>query len=126
MMPKDTNPYGTIFGGVILSNIDIAGSIAARREVVLRGGQADTQFVTVAINRVEFKHPVFVGDVVKFLATCVRVGRTSITMHLDVVAERGNQVFSVTEAEVVYVGVQPVGADRRPVPLLPAGSPPPA
>ncbi len=137
MMPRDANPnvgmammpggahyplYNTIFGGVILSNIDIAGSIAARREVVLRGGQSDTQLVTVALNRVEFKHPVLVGDVVKFLATCVRIGRTSITMHIDVVAERGNEVFSVTEAEVVYVGVRPVGEDRRPVPLLPGAT----
>lgn len=126
MMPKDTNPYGTIFGGVILSNIDLAGSIAARREVVLRGGQADAQFVTVAVNRVEFKHPVLVGDVVRFETTCVRIGRTSITMHIDVIAERGQQTFSVTEAEVVYVGVRPVGAERVPVPLLPAPPVPPS
>ncbi|QEL18350.1 acyl-CoA thioesterase [Limnoglobus roseus] len=139
MMPKDANPhptpfllpdgttgtlFATIFGGVILSNIDIAGSIAARREIVLRGGQSGAQFVTVAVNRVEFKHPVLVGDVVKFLASCVRIGRTSITMHIDVVAERGNEVFSVTEAEVVYVGVRPVGADRQPVLLLPSATPP--
>jgi acyl-CoA thioesterase YciA len=120
MMPKDTNPYGTIFGGVILSYIDVAGSIAARREVGLRGGRADAQFVTVAINRVEFKRPVLVGDVVRFQTTCSRVGRTSITMHIDVIAERGMEVFSVTEAEVVYVGVLPDGADRKPVQLLPA------
>lgn len=126
MMPKDTNPYGTIFGGVILSNIDIAGSIAARREVVLRGGTVDAQFVTVAVNRVEFKRPVLVGDVVRFQTTCVRIGRTSITMHIDVISERGQETFSVTEAEVVYVGVRPVGSERVPVPLLPAPPVPPA
>lgn len=123
MMPKDTNPYGTIFGGVILSYIDVAGSIAARREVALRGGLPDTQFVTVAVNRVEFKKPVLVGDVVKFRTTCVRIGRTSITMHIDVLAERGNEVIPVTEAEVVYVGVRPNGVSREPVPLLPQATP---
>ncbi len=119
MMPKDTNPYGTIFGGVILSYIDVAGSIAARREIALRGGSTETQYVTVAVNRVEFKKPVLVGDVVKFRATCVRIGKTSITMHIDVLAERGSDVIPVTEAEVVYVGVRPVGSTREPVPLLP-------
>jgi len=122
MMPKDTNPFGTIFGGVILSHIDMAGSIAARREVELRGGVKGAQFVTVAINRVEFKKPVLIGDVVKFLATVVRIGRTSITMRIDVIAERGSETISVTDAEVVYVGVRPVGEDRQPVPLLPQTS----
>ena len=61
MMPRDTNPHGTIFGGVILSYIDLAGAIAARREVQLRGGPADGLFVTVAINSVVFKRPVLVG-----------------------------------------------------------------
>jgi acyl-CoA thioesterase YciA len=119
MMPKDTNPYGTIFGGVILSYIDVAGSIAARREIALRGGATDTQYVTVAVNRVEFKKPVLVGDVVTFRTTCVRVGRTSITMHIDVLAERGSDIIPVTDAEVVYVGVRPNGPNREPVPLLP-------
>ena len=123
MMPKDTNPYGTIFGGVILSYIDVAGSIAARREIAMRGGQADAQFVTVAINRVEFKKPVHVGDIVRFQTTCLRIGRTSITMHIDVLAERGSEVIPVTEAEVVYVGVRPKGTEREPVTLLPNLSP---
>ena len=61
MMPSDTNPHGTIFGGVILSHIDLAGAIAARREILKRGGASETIFVTVAINRVEFTKPVFVG-----------------------------------------------------------------
>ena len=119
MMPRDTNPTGTIFGGVILSYIDMAGSIAAAREVALRGGQEDLAYVTVAINRVEFKKPVHVGDVVRLMTTCVRVGRTSITMHIAVEAERGRDTLQVTEAEVVYVGIDPHSAERRPVPLLP-------
>ncbi len=120
MMPSDTNPYGTIFGGVILSYIDMAGSIGARREVLLRGGSSRTAFVTVAMNKVEFKHPVLVGDVVKFLTRLIRMGRTSVTMHVDVHAERGTETIGVTEAEVVFVGVDlslPV-AERRPMPLM--------
>ena len=87
------------------------------------GGNPKAAFVTVAINRVEFKQPVLVGDVVKFVATVVKLGRTSITMHLDVIAERGADVIPVTDAEVVYVAVDPgvPMADRRPVPLKPGG-----
>jgi len=120
MMPSDTNPYGTIFGGVILSYIDMAGSIGARREVLLRGGNPAAGFVTVAMNKVEFKQPVLVGDVVKFLTRLVRIGRTSVTMHIDVQAERGTETIGVTEAEVVFVGVDtslPV-AERKPMPLM--------
>jgi acyl-CoA thioesterase YciA len=123
MMPRDTNPHGTIFGGVILSYIDMAGAIAARREVLLRGGNSAAVLVTVAINRVEFKRPVLVGDVVRFRTTPVRWGRTSLTMHVDVVAERGPEVIPVTDAEVVYVAVDPTTPDRRPVPLMPAAPP---
>jgi acyl-CoA thioesterase YciA len=118
MMPRDTNPHGTIFGGVILSYIDMAGATAARREVALRGGPANTKIVTVALNRVEFKEPVFVGDVVRFETSVLRFGRTSVTMHVNVVAERAGRTIHVTDAEVVYVGVDEA---RRPVPLLPAG-----
>ena len=120
MMPRDTNPFGTIFGGVILSHIDTAGSIGARREVLLRGGTARASFVTVAINRVEFKQPVMVGDVVKFLTRLVKIGRTSVTMHIDVIAERDAEAIPVTDAEIVYVGVDaglPV-TERRPIPLM--------
>ena len=119
MMPKDTNPHGTIFGGVLLANIDIAGAIGARREVLLRGGNPLATFVTVAINRVEFKKPVLVGDVVKFQTTLVKIGRTSVTMHIDVVAERGADTVHVTEAEAVFVGVDVSTPDRKPVQLLP-------
>src|SRR4051812_48386550 len=106
MMPAQTNPLGSIFGGVILSYIDQAGAVGARREVVLAGGPSPF-LVTVAVNRVEFKQPVLVGDVVRFLTRPVRIGRTSITMHIRVEADRASEVLHVTEAEVVYVGVDP-------------------
>jgi acyl-CoA thioesterase YciA len=118
MMPRDTNPHGTIFGGVILSYIDQAGAIAGRREVVLAGGTLPV-LVTVAINRVEFHRPVLVGDVVRFWARKVKIGRTSITMHVRVEADRGSEVLQVTEAELVYVGIDPSSVERRPLPLLP-------
>jgi len=128
MMPKDANGsvlhgnardayYLTIFGGVILSYIDQAGAIGARREVVRAGGPPPT-LVTVAMNRVEFKRPVLVGDVVRFWTRRVRIGRTSIAVQVSVEAERGPEVLPVTEAEVVYVGVDPDGPERKPRPLL--------
>jgi acyl-CoA thioesterase YciA len=129
MMPKDANgmpplPPGqflyqplTIFGGVLLSYIDQAGAIGATHEVVRAGGERPF-VVTVAINRVEFKQPVLVGDVVRFLTRLIRIGRTSITIHVAVEAERGAEVLQVTEAELVYVGVDLTTPDRRPKPLL--------
>ena len=117
MMPRDTNPHGTIFGGVILSYIDQAGAVGARREVALAGGEPPA-VVTVALNRVEFKKPVLVGDVVRFLTRPLRLGRTSITMQVSVEAERGGQVLNVTEAEVVYVAVDLSTPERKPRPLL--------
>ena len=121
MMPRDTNPLNTIFGGVILSYIDQAGAIGARREIQRLGG-ALPAVVTVAVNRVEFKQAVLVGDVVRFLTRVARIGRTSITMHVSVEVERGAQVLQVTEAEVVYVAVDLSSPERRSVPLLPEGS----
>ena len=118
MMPRDTNPQGTIFGGVILSYIDQAGAIGARHEVVKAGGPLPV-LVTVAMNRVEFRQPVLVGDVVRFLTRLVRIGRTSITVQVSVEAERGSlPVLPVTEAEVVYVSIDPNSSDRQPLPLF--------
>jgi len=119
MMPKDTNKHGTIFGGVLLANIDLAGAIAAHREVQLRGGNPKASFVTVAITRVEFKKPVLVGDVVRFETSIVRIGRTSITVKIDVYAERGVETTHVTEAEGVFVGVDLSTPERKPVQLFP-------
>jgi acyl-CoA thioesterase YciA len=73
------------------------------------------------MNRVEFHKPVLVGDVVRFLTRVVRVGRTSITVSITVFVDRGSEVLQVTEAEVVYVGIDPTDPGRRPKPLLPDG-----
>ena len=116
MMPRDTNPYGTIFGGVTLSYIDQAGAIGARHEI-RRAGWPDQPIVSVAMNGVEFHLPVFVGDVVSFWTRLVKVGRTSITMHVDVEAERRGEVVQLTEAEVTYVAVDVSDGQRRPVPI---------
>ena len=116
MMPRDTNPYGTIFGGVLLSYIDQAGAVGVRHEI-RRAGWPDQQIVSVAMNGVEFHLPVFVGDVVSFWTSLVKVGRTSITMHVDVEAERRGEVVQLTEAEVTYVAVDLSDGQRRPVPI---------
>jgi acyl-CoA thioesterase YciA len=118
MMPRDANPQGTIFGGVILGMIDMAAYVGAKRLVIQAGGAVPT-LVTVAINRVEFHHPVYVGDVVRCLVRLVKFGRTSITVLVTVEAEQGTTTQRVTEAEVVYVGVDPASPGRKPIPLLP-------
>lgn len=105
MLPRDTNGRGTIFGGVILSHIDLAGGIAASR-------QAARNFVTRAMREVEFIAPVYVGDVVSFYTTVLRRGTTSVTIKVSVEAERGKDPrrrVKVTEAEVIYVAVDEAG-----------------
>src|SRR6188474_3854570 len=82
LLPRDTNPQGTIFGGIILSYIDMAGAIEAHRRTGM------PRFVTVAMREVIFHKPVFVGDLVSFYAETVRVGTTSITTQVTVEAER--------------------------------------
>jgi acyl-CoA thioesterase YciA len=86
---------------------------------VVRAGGRPPAVVTVAIHKVEFKQAVLVGDLVRFLTRLVRIGRTSITVQVSVEAERAGQVLPVTEAEVVYVGVDLSTPERRPKPLLP-------
>ncbi len=81
LLPKDTNAYGTIFGGVILSNIDLASAVEARKV-------APHRYVTKAMREVEFHEPVFLGDIVSFYTETVRVGRTSVTIRVSVEAER--------------------------------------
>jgi len=110
MLPRDTNPGGTIFGGVILSHLDLAGGIEARKH-------ADKLFVTVAIRGVEFIAPVFVGDVVSFYTSTVKIGRTSVTVGIVVEAMRyrnRDEVVRVMEAEAVYVAVDET---RKPIPI---------
>ncbi len=118
MMPRDTNPYGTIFGGVILSYIDQAGAVGVRHEV-RQAGWPERVFVTVAMKSVEFHQPIQVGDSVSFWTTLLRVGTTSITMRVDVEADRRGHTDHLTEAEVTYVAVEMIGDQRRPVPILP-------
>lgn len=103
MLPKDTNPLGTIFGGVILSQLDLAGGIEARKHSAKR-------FVTKAMREVEFVAPVFLGDVVTFFTSTERLGKTSVTVSIQVEAARfgptGNrEVVKVTEATVIYVAI---------------------
>jgi acyl-CoA thioesterase YciA len=105
MMPRDTNPHGTIFGGVILSYLDQAGAVGARHEMRL-AGWPDRKIVTVAMKSVEFHKPVFVGDIVSFWTQVLRVGETSITMRVSVEAERDGKVQKLTQAEVTYVAVE--------------------
>lgn len=106
MMPRDTNPMGTIFGGIILSYIDQAGAVEARRHT-------EKSLVTVAMHEVKFIAPVFVGDLVSFYTETVKVGTTSITVRVTVDAKRGkippHQTVRVTHAEVVYVAVSEPG-----------------
>ena len=116
MMPRDTNPHGTIFGGVILSYIDQAGAVGAMH-AIRAAGWPDQPIVSVAMNSVEFHRPVFVGDIVSFWTKLVRVGRTSITIFVDVEADRGGEVVHLTEAEVTYVAVDLAGGQRRPIPI---------
>lgn len=105
MMPADTNPMGTIFGGQILSYIDQAGAVEARRH-------SEKNLVTVALHEVKFIAPVFVGDLVSFYAETVKVGRTSITVRITVDAQRGHpphDMARVTQAEIVYVAIDASG-----------------
>ena len=102
MMPRDTNAHGTVFGGIILSYIDVAGGVEAIRHT------RHNRFVTVAMKEVIFHEPVFIGDLVSFYAKTLRVGNTSITIHVDVEAERFGTpgvIVKVTEAEVVFVAI---------------------
>ena len=115
MMPRDTNAHGTIFGGVILSYVDQAGAIEARR-------QGSQFMVTVSFDKVVFHEPVFVGDLVSFWTETLRIGTTSVTIKVVVEAIRGTDPSSrviVTEATVVYVNV---GPDRKPKAIEPAAN----
>ena len=110
MMPKDTNAYGTIFGGVILSFIDQAGAVEAKRH-------GAGFIVTVAMREVVFHEPVYVGDLVSFYTRLVKIGRTSITIAVEVFSQPGEGLgkrVRVTEAEVTYVNLD---KNRRPVPI---------
>jgi len=106
LLPKDTNAMGTIFGGVILSHIDLASAVEARKT-------APRRYVTKAMREVEFHQPVFLGDIVSFFTETLRVGNSSITVKVSVEAERWGagrgETVKVTEAEVVLVAVNDQG-----------------
>lgn len=110
LLPRDTNRLGTIFGGVILSHIDLAAATEARRSC------GNHRYVTVALDRVVFHEPVFVGDIVSFYTETVKVGRTSLTTRVVVESERVEDLkkVRVTEAEVVFVATDEKG---RPTPV---------
>jgi acyl-CoA thioesterase YciA len=105
MMPRDTNPMGTIFGGELLCYIDQAGAVEARKHT-------EHALATVAMHEVKFIAPVFVGDLVSFYGELLRIGRTSITILITVEAKRGrtpHETVRVTQAEVVYVAIAEPG-----------------
>lgn len=115
MMPRDTNAHGTIFGGVILAEMDLAAGIEARNH-------SHSTCVTVAFDQVEFKQPVRLGDVVSFHTRLERMGRTSMTIHVDVWSKRqmGAGTWArVTEGHVTMVAVD---EELRPTPIQPEGS----
>lgn len=118
-MPPDTNQYGDVFGGWIMSQVDLAGSSIASRE-------AGCRTATVAVTSFTFKEPVWVGDVVSFYATVLRVGTTSITVDVEVFAERlhkdNHRIVKVTEAQLVFVALNEQG---RPQPVYRSDNPKP-
>ena len=112
-MPGDTNQHGDIFGGWIMSQVDVAGGIVAAR-------RARGRVATVAVNQFTFKQPVSIGDIVTFYGEIARVGRTSVSIDVEVFAQRNPAdlvTVKVTEASLTYVAV---GEDGRPRPLPPA------
>ena len=113
-MPADANQHGDIFGGWIMAQVDIAGGVLAARRALGR-------VATIAVNSFQFKQPVFIGDVLSFYGDIVRVGNTSITVYVEVYAQRNPrdiETVKVTEATLTYVAT---GPDRKPrsVPALP-------
>jgi len=115
-MPKDTNPNGDIFGGWLMSHVDLAGSIVAAARI--RGRMA-----TVAVNHFNFKHPVYVGDLVSIYGQVEHVGNTSLTVSTEVFVQRNTldpnsgEVVRVTDAQVTYVALDDTGRPTTIPPL---------
>jgi acyl-CoA thioesterase YciA len=106
-MPADANQHGDIFGGWIMSQVDIAGAVTA-------AARSRGRVATIAVNAFQFKQPVFIGDLLSFYAEIVRVGTTSVTVNVEVYAQRNPadiETVKVTEATLTYVAT---GPDRRP------------
>jgi acyl-CoA thioesterase YciA len=110
-MPADSNPNGDIFGGWIMAHVDLAGAVLPAR--IAKG-----RIATVAVNEFIFKQPVSIGDLLSFYARVLRIGTTSVTVHVEVYAERNPanlHVVKVTEAKVTYVAIDAQG-QPRPIP----------
>jgi acyl-CoA thioesterase YciA len=113
-MPADTNAAGDVFGGWIMSQVDIAGAVVALR-------RARGRVVTVAVNAFSFRQPVYVSDLVSFYAKVIKVGTTSLTVDVKVYAERGwrapnpGEIVLVTDAVLTYVAIDS-SRQKRPVP----------
>jgi len=119
MMPRDANYLGTIFGGIILSHLDVAGAVEAQ-------AHSDRKVVTAAMREVKFIAPVFVGDLVSFYTETLKIGATSVTVRITVEAKRAlvpHETVRVTQAEVIYVAIDEAG---RPASIRaePSSSPP--
>lgn len=112
-MPQDTNPAGDMFGGWIVSMIDLAGWVEARK-------QSSKRFATVAMDGIRFLNPVYVGDCVECYTTVEKIGNTSITIKVEVYVERMNgEQLKVTEGRCVYVALD---ENRKPIPVRPLRS----
>jgi acyl-CoA thioesterase YciA len=108
-MPADLNQNGDVFGGWVMAQVDVAGAIPAMR-------RAKGRVATVSVNSFAFKQPVSVGDIVSFYADIVRVGTTSVTVRVEVYAERNYSapiIVKVTEAELTYVAIDGEGQKRN-------------
>jgi len=116
MMPRDTNKHGTIFGGVLLSYIDLAAGIGAHHYLRAQG-LPEKPIVTVAMDRIVFKEAVLVGDTVSFWTTVERVGTSSITLHVSVETECQEKTIQVTQASATFVAIADSGDGRSAVPL---------
>jgi acyl-CoA thioesterase YciA len=112
-MPSDANMHGDVFGGWIMAQVDIAGSIPAAR-------RAAGRVATVAVNAFQFKQPVFVGDLLSIYATVIKTGRTSVTVSVEVYAQRNRmdaEIVKVTEAVLTYVATDDARRSR-PLPIM--------
>ena len=108
LLPRDTNSRGTIFGGIILSYIDLAGSVEV-------GKLTRQRYATVAMKEVIFKAPVYVGEVVSFYSSVTKVGRTSVSVHVDVETDRNGVICPVTAADLTFVCIDD---DGKPTPVI--------
>ncbi|MBY0551532.1 MAG: hypothetical protein K2W95_29895 [Candidatus Obscuribacterales bacterium] len=118
MLPAETNGMGNIFGGLLLTYMDMAGHYTARQAC---NNRVISRCVTRLMDKIEFKEPVHVNDLITCYGMITKVGRTSITVHIDVEAERHGEVIQVTQADLVFVAVNMAG---RPVPVCRSGEEP--